>query len=186
MPFIFLAFVLVPIAEIGLFIEVGGILGLWPTLGIVVLTAVLGTALLRAQGLAAFSRAQASMAEGRLPVEEVVHGFCLVIAGALLLTPGFLTDTIGFLLFVPAVRLALGRSALRWLARHGTMHVYHTQNDGSDFDAMHGREGPSPSRDSDVVEGQAEEVDANPFDRTDDKTEGNKGGSNSPWNGPLR
>lgn len=182
MPFIFLAFVLVPIAEIGLFIEVGGILGLWPTLGIVVLTAVLGTALLRAQGLAAFSRAQASMAEGRLPVEEVVHGFCLVIAGALLLTPGFLTDTIGFLLFIPPVRLALGRVALRWLARHGTVHVYHTQNDGSDFDAMHGGEGPSRRRDNDIVEGQAEEIDADPFDPKDDDREG----SNSPWKGPLR
>lgn len=160
MPFIFLAFILVPLAEIGLFIEVGGILGLWPTLAIVILTAFLGTALLRAQGLAAFSRAQNSMAEGRLPVEEVVHGFCLVIAGALLLTPGFLTDAVGFLLFIPAVRLALGRAALRWFSKHGTVHVHTVHETSSGFGAPR-----SPSeKPTDVIEGEAEELD--PSDRT--------------------
>ena len=154
MPFIFLAFILVPLAEIALFVEVGGILGLWPTLGIVVLTAFLGTGLLRSQGLAAFSRAQVSMAEGRLPMEEVVHGFCLVIAGALLLTPGFLTDAVGFLLFLPPVRLALGRAAVRWFSKHGTMQVYTAQGDSSGFNHRH------PARDgtAEVVEGEAEEV----------------------------
>jgi len=155
MPFIFLAFILVPLAEIALFVEVGGILGLWPTLGIVILTAFLGTGLLRSQGLAAFSRAQVSMAEGRLPMEEVVHGFCLVIAGALLLTPGFLTDAVGFLLFLPPVRLALGRAAVRWFSKHGNMQVYTAQGGDSGFNHTH------PARDEgtvDVVEGEAEEI----------------------------
>jgi UPF0716 protein FxsA len=148
MPLVFLLFVIVPITEIALFIEVGDVIGLWPTLGIVIATAFLGTGLLRAQGLAAFARAQATMADGRVPVEEVVHGFCLVIAGALLLTPGFLTDAVGFALFLPPVRLALGRAALRWFSKHGTMHV-HTSSGV-----------PDPRyRAPDIVEGEAEEID---------------------------
>lgn len=153
MPFVFLAFVLVPLAEIGLFIQVGGLIGLWPTLFVVILTAFIGTVLLRAQGLAAFSRAQVQMAEGRLPVEEVVHGFCLVIAGALLLTPGFLTDTIGFLLFVPLVRLYLGRKALKWLATHGSVHVYQAGERPDGFGPT--QDGNAPG---DMVDGFAEEV----------------------------
>lgn len=159
MPFVFLAFVLVPIAEIAVFIEVGGMIGLWPTLGIVILTALLGTSLLRAQGLAAFGRAQAAMSEGRLPVEEVVQGFCLVIAGALLLTPGFLTDIAGFLLFVHPVRLMLARAAMKWFAKNGTVHV-HTH---AGF-AQH-RPGGDPRRQTPgdmIVEGEAEEVAARP------------------------
>ncbi len=160
MPFVFLAFILVPIAEIAVFIEVGGFIGLWPTLGIVILTALIGTSLLRAQGLAAFGRAQAAMSEGRLPVEEVVHGFCLVIAGALLLTPGFLTDIAGFLLFVHPVRLMLARAAMKWFAKNGTVHVHtsagfahrsHNPNPTAPPDDRHA--GPT------IVEGEAEEVD---------------------------
>ncbi|MCE8000750.1 MAG: FxsA family protein [Rhodobiaceae bacterium] len=159
MPFVFLAFVLVPIAEIAVFIEVGGIIGLWPTLGIVILTALLGTSLLRAQGLAAFGRAQSAMSEGRLPVEEVVHGFCLVIAGALLLTPGFLTDIAGFLLFVHPVRLMLARAAMKWFAKNGTVHMHTNAGFGQP------RPGSDPyrqRRDETIVEGQAEEVPAHP------------------------
>jgi UPF0716 protein FxsA len=185
MPFIFLAFVLVPIAEIGLFIEVGGILGLWPTLSIVILTAFLGTALLRMQGLAAFSRAQNAMAEGRLPMEEVVHGFCLVVAGALLLTPGFLTDAIGFLLFMPPVRLALGRAALRWFSKHGTMHVYNGPSGAPRQDNEPGGYSARPrsSSSSDILEGEAEEVDVTNADR---ETKSDQGTSNSPWKGPSQ
>jgi len=155
MPFVFLAFVLIPLAEIGLFIQVGGLIGLWPTLFVVVLTAFMGTGLLRAQGLAAFSRAQAQMADGRLPVEEVVHGFCLVIAGALLLTPGFLTDTIGFLLFVPQIRLFLGRKALKWLSAHGSVHIYRA---GAQPGRDHTTQGFS-HQERDTVDGVAEEID---------------------------
>ena len=159
MPFVFLAFVLVPIAEIAVFIEVGGIIGLWPTLGIVILTALIGTSLLRAQGLAAFGRAQAAMSEGRLPVEEVVHGFCLVIAGALLLTPGFLTDIAGFLLFVHPVRLMLARAAMKWFAKHGTVHAHSNAGFGHPPPGSNPR-GQTP--DATIVEGEAEEVDSHP------------------------
>jgi len=159
MPFVFLAFILVPIAEIAVFIEVGGMIGLWATIGIVILTAIVGTSLLRSQGLAAFGRAQAAMSEGRLPVEEVIHGFCLVIAGALLLTPGFLTDIGGFLLFVPPVRLVLARAAMRWFAKNGTVHM-HTGSGRPGGPAGDPYRGGNPANDdATIVEGEAEEVD---------------------------
>jgi len=158
MPFVFLAFILVPVAEIAVFIEVGGVIGLWATIGIVILTAIVGTSLLRSQGLAAFGRAQAAMSEGRLPVEEVIHGFCLVIAGALLLTPGFLTDIAGFLLFVPPVRLMLARAAMKWFAKNGTVHVHrgpgHPGGPAGQYSGHNPDEG-GPT----IVDGEAEEVD---------------------------
>lgn len=176
MPVIFLLFVLVPIIEIALFIEVGDVLGLWPTLGIVVATAFLGTGLLRAQGLAAFARAQASMAQGRVPIEEVVHGFCLVIAGALLLTPGFLTDAVGFALFLPPVRLALGRAAMKWFSKHGTVHVHSSSPAGAGFPGPSPKHDPWPSS-PDIIEGEAEEIDQ-PSKRP---TEEDPVNPNSPW-----
>ncbi len=104
---IFLLFLLVPLIEIGVFIEVGGWIGLLPTLGLILLTAVLGTWQLRAQGLSTLARARQQMEQGQLPAQELYDGFCLIIAGALLLTPGFVTDAVGFALFVPAFRRLL-------------------------------------------------------------------------------
>ena len=104
---LFLLFLLVPLIEIGVFIEVGGLIGLFPTLGLILLTAVLGTWQLRAQGLSTLARARQQMEQGQLPAQELYDGFCLIIAGALLLTPGFVTDAVGFALFVPAFRRLL-------------------------------------------------------------------------------
>ncbi|MCP1336490.1 FxsA family protein [Futiania mangrovi] len=109
-----IAFIAVPLIEIALFIQVGGLIGLWPTLAIIVLTAVIGVALLRQQGLSTLTRAQARMDRGEMPVREMLEGILLAIAGALLLTPGFFTDAIGFALLVPAVRQAIGNR----IARH--------------------------------------------------------------------
>lgn len=102
-----LAFIAVPLIEIALFIQVGGVIGLWPTLLIVVLTALLGTTLLRAQGLAALNNVKRSFNELNDPTEPLAHGAMILFSGALLLTPGFFTDAIGFLLLVPAVRSAM-------------------------------------------------------------------------------
>jgi len=109
-----IAFIAVPLIEIGVFIQVGGLIGLWPTLAVVVLTAVIGTGLLRQQGLATLARARSHMDQGVLPARELFDGLCLLFAGALLLTPGFVTDAVGFLLFVPPLRDALRVT----LARH--------------------------------------------------------------------
>lgn len=98
------AFIAIPLIEISLFIQVGGFIGMWPTIGVVIITAIAGTTLLRLQGLSALNRLQNSLNAGEAPLATVFDGFCLLAAGILLLTPGFFTDTIGFLLFVPPVR----------------------------------------------------------------------------------
>jgi UPF0716 protein FxsA len=112
-------FIFIPLAEIAVFIKVGGWLGLGPTFALIILTAVAGTWMLRHQGLAVLTRAQRQMQQGALPVAEVFEGCCLVIAGALLLTPGFLTDAAGALLLLPPVRAALYRRLRRHIELRG-------------------------------------------------------------------
>ncbi|MFP6734331.1 MAG: FxsA family protein, partial [Rhodospirillales bacterium] len=106
---IFILLLAVPIVEIGVFIEVGGLIGLWPTITVIFVTAAIGAALLRAQGLAVMYRAQEAMARGEMPLTQVFDGLCLLFAGAMLLTPGFVTDGVGFLLFIPPLRILLRR-----------------------------------------------------------------------------
>ncbi len=101
-----LAFVAVPLIEITLFIQVGGAIGLGWTLAIVVLTAIIGTSLMRTQGALALGQIKASLSEVRDPTEPLVNGAMILFAGALLLTPGFFTDAVGFALLVPGIRKA--------------------------------------------------------------------------------
>ena len=106
---LFLLFLLVPLIEIALFIQVGGLIGMWPTLGIVILTAVLGTYLVRSQGLQAMANLRGSFEELQDPTEPLAHGAMILFSGALLLTPGFFTDAVGFALLVPGFRHAVFR-----------------------------------------------------------------------------
>ena len=101
---LFLAFLFVPLLEIALFIQIGGLIGLWPTLGIVILTAVLGTVLVRSQGRRALDDLRGSFRQLRDPTRPLAHGAMILFSGALLLTPGFFTDAVGFLLLIPGVR----------------------------------------------------------------------------------
>ena len=144
--------IVVPIIEIAVFIQVGGWIGLWPTLGTVILTAMAGTALLRQQGFATLRRAQESLAAGRFPVTEVFDGLCLVVAGALLLTPGFVTDAVGLLLFVPALRSLLRDTLGRYLLQTGRVQMY------SNTPPPPGGTGSAPGT-GPVIEGEFEEVD---------------------------
>ncbi|MDJ0857486.1 MAG: FxsA family protein [Dinoroseobacter sp.] len=106
---LFALFVAVPLIEIALFIQIGGLIGLWPTLLIVVLTAILGTTLVRSQGLGALENLRNSFSELGDPTEPLAHGAMILFSGALLLTPGFFTDAVGFALLVPGVRSAVFR-----------------------------------------------------------------------------
>ncbi|WP_460019529.1 FxsA family protein [Magnetospira thiophila] len=99
-----LTFVFVPLAEIALFIEVGDQIGVWPTIGATIATALIGTSIMRLQGRATFERARQSMDRGEMPVDEALDGVLLLLSGALLLTPGFFTDSLGFLLLLPPLR----------------------------------------------------------------------------------
>jgi UPF0716 protein FxsA len=117
-PFLLLAFIAVPLAEIAVLIEVGGRIGVGLTLALIILTAVLGTWMLRHQGFSVLTRAQRQLEQGVMPVAEVFEGLCLLVAGVLLLTPGFLTDAVGALLLVPQVRALLYRQVADYLERH--------------------------------------------------------------------
>lgn len=114
---ILLVFLCIPIAEIAVFIKAGQIIGLGWTLALVVLTAMLGTALLRRQGLRTLTLTQQKLDRGELPVGELFDGLCILAAGVLLLIPGFITDIIGLTLFIPPVRKILGTAMLRAILR---------------------------------------------------------------------
>jgi UPF0716 protein FxsA len=132
---VFAVLVGVPLLEIAIFIEVGGLIGLWPTIGLVVLTAAAGTALLRSRGLATLERAREALARYQVPVAEVFDGMCLILAGALLLTPGLLTDAAGLVLFIPAVRATIMGRGWRYLRTRGRAQF---QSRGEDRNAAGG------------------------------------------------
>ena len=107
------AFISVPLVEIVLFIEIGSRIGTWTTLLIVALTAIIGASMAHREGLKTWWRIQEKFYSGVMPDEELLDGLLILIAGALLLTPGFLTDAVGFLLLHPGTR-QVGK---RWLRR---------------------------------------------------------------------
>ncbi|MEE8443818.1 MAG: FxsA family protein [Alphaproteobacteria bacterium] len=156
--FLLAAFIIVPIVEIGLFIEIGARVGLWNTIALVVLTAVIGTWLLRAQGLETLRRAQESAMRNVFPVAELFDGLCLLVAGALLLTPGFLTDTLGFLLMAPPLRRLARDRLWRLISRGGGGRVWVNGE---------ARARPADDADSGAIEGDYRIVDPDEPDPPD-------------------
>lgn len=121
---LFVLFIAVPLIEIALFIKVGGFLGLWPTLAIVITTAFLGMLLMRMQGLMALNNVRSSFNELRDPTESLAHGAMILVAGALLLTPGFFTDAMGFLLLIPPIRSGV----FRYIKARMSVRMFNTEN----------------------------------------------------------
>lgn len=121
--YLLLAFIGIPLIEIALFIEVGGAIGTPATIAVVIGTAFLGAWMLRRQGVSTAKTAQAKLQRGEMPVEQAFDGMFLVFAGGLLLTPGFLTDAIGFSLFIPQIRTALRSRIVERAKRSGTFHM---------------------------------------------------------------
>jgi len=111
-----LVFILVPIVEMYLLIEVGGYIGSLPTIGLVMLTAVIGVAVLKRQGAQTLTKGLTRMNRGEAPLEEMAEGILLAVAGALLLTPGFVTDFIGFSFLLPQTRMLIARAMLKRVA----------------------------------------------------------------------
>jgi len=146
-----LAFVAVPMIEIGLFIQVGGLIGLWPTLAIVLGTAVAGTWLVRTQGALAMHNLRQSFAAQADPTEPLAHGAMILVAGVLLLTPGFFTDSLGLALLMPPFRratFAYLRSRVKVQSFNTEMHRHPHQNNpgGSTIEGdFHEVETPSNS-----------------------------------------
>lgn len=114
---LFVLFLTIPLIEIYLLIKVGSVLGALPTVALVILTAIIGAGLLRMQGFVTMQRVRLSMARGEIPALEMLEGVVLLISGALLLTPGFFTDTIGFLGLIPPLR----RGLILWLIDRGVI-----------------------------------------------------------------
>ena len=110
-------FVVIPFIEVSLLIKVGSLIGTWPTIGLVIFTAVLGSALMRIQGLETLLRVQRALASGQLPTKELLEGVIILVSGAMLLTPGFLTDFIGFFGLIPFSR----RAIVRWILAGGLL-----------------------------------------------------------------
>ena len=113
MRFLFIFFILVPLGEMLLLFEVSDLIGSLTTLGMVVATAVIGVQILKRQGFATLTRASQKLQSGQLPAQEIVEGMLLAAAGALLLTPGFITDTIGFVLLTGPLRRPIASSVVR-------------------------------------------------------------------------
>lgn len=109
MRFLFLLFVILPIIEITVLLKVGQAIGAWYTVGLVLLSAFIGVNMLRHQGLATLSRAQQRLDRQEMPGQEMVEGIVLAVGGALLVTPGFVTDAIGFSCLIPPLRQAFAR-----------------------------------------------------------------------------
>jgi UPF0716 protein FxsA len=102
--FLFVLFIIIPIIEIALLIQVSDVIGGVATIALVVITAVLGAKMVKQQGMGALQNAQTQMAQGQMPAKELFTGICVIIAGVLLLTPGIMTDVFGLLLLTPAIR----------------------------------------------------------------------------------
>jgi UPF0716 protein FxsA len=119
----FAFFIIVPLLEILAFIEVGSFIGALPTLGFTLLTAVIGAAIVRRQGLQIIGEARQRLADNQIPLTSALHGGFLLLAGILLLTPGFVTDMVGFLLLIPPLRLLIAKQAWKWLKGRAEVQV---------------------------------------------------------------
>ena len=147
-----LLFIVLPILEMWLLIEVGGEIGAFNTVALVLLTAMIGFALLRYQGLATLQRAQLRMANGQMPAKEMAECMCLAVGGALLLTPGFLTDCFGFFCLIPGLRQLLIGGVLKRMQMRGATHEQFGGNfqSGQTFD----HQAPPSDKRPDVIEGE--------------------------------
>jgi UPF0716 protein FxsA len=146
-----LLFIAVPLAELAVIIQVGQAIGIWWTIGLLIADSVLGSWLMRHQGRSAWRRFNEAVAAGRVPAREVLDGALVIFGGALLLTPGFLTDIFGLVFLLPPTRALIRRAFLRQAMRRITV----TMTTSARMPRRDGR------RDDDV-EGSAVDIDARP------------------------
>jgi UPF0716 protein FxsA len=150
-----LVFIVVPMLELLLLIKIGQGIGALPTVALVIGTALTGAYIISRQSLAVVSRALEALSQGRTPVEPVLDGLFLMVAGALLLTPGLITDALALVLLVPPLRRLIARTAMRWALRRTRVHV-------ETFTAEAGPHHWPLSDDGSVIEGEFEHIDERP------------------------
>ncbi len=180
MPILLFVFIIMPIAEMAVLIQVGSVIGVFNTIGFVLLTAVVGAWLLRQQGLATLLKANQRLNSGELPAREVAEGLILAVGGVLLLTPGFITDAIGFLCLLPFSRHWLAAQALKRMVISGRSGGFYFRAGGGqnpfgqdpfgDRQNPFGRQRPF-DRDSngDIIEGEYRDETETDRDRLDKK-----------------
>ena len=152
-----LIFIALPILELYLLIKIGGVIGILPTIALVILTAVIGSQLVRRQGLTALQRIRDTQARGETPALPMLDGAALVLAGFMLLTPGFVSDAFGFVLLIPGLRERIAR---RLLARVTIVQP--------GADPRYAGRGEAQGRDSSVIEGNYRRKEE-PDDASDDR-----------------
>ncbi|SFR77503.1 UPF0716 protein FxsA [Marinobacter daqiaonensis] len=162
-------FIVMPIVEMAVLIKVGTMIGVLPTIGLVVLTAVIGAALLKQQGLATLTRANQRLNSGELPAQEVAEGLVLAVGGALLLTPGFVTDTIGFLCLIPGSRHWLVHQAMKRMVVRGQGNAYFFTSSGADPFGGQGPFNRRPGADDGTIEGEYRDETERDHDRIEKK-----------------
>jgi UPF0716 protein FxsA len=190
---LFLIFIVVPIAEVAAFIEAGRLIGVLPTILITIGTAIAGSLLMRIQGLATVNRLMLSLEKGEMPVTPVADGMGIMAAGLLLLTPGLITDTIGFLLFIPPLRRGLTKWLFRKALQRGTVNIrtFRRGDAGAPGPGSRPRGRPTFVKSDDIVDAEFETIDpgedkgaTGPDDGDDDKKTGGKPKRGSPWRKP--
>lgn len=148
---LFLLFVAMPIAEIAVLIQVGGIIGTWPTIGVVILTAFAGALLAKMEGRAAMQRLAQAVQSGQAPIVPVLDAAAVFTGGLLLLTPGFITDILGLSLLFGPTRLLWGRMIAALSRRHRSNRGQRAPDDGVidgvyvEVDPNHHKDGPDGS-----------------------------------------
>ena len=123
---LFLVFAITSLVELGILIKIGTYIGTLNTILLVILTAAVGAYMVRMEGIGVLSRIQQSMNEGEFPAEELINGAMILVAGAFLLTPGILTDTIGFLMVIPVTRNAIKKIIKKYIEKNissGDIHI---------------------------------------------------------------
>ena len=152
-----LLFIALPILEIALLIRAGQFIGFWPTLGIVIATAIAGTYLLRQQGFQILRRLSSDLNAGRPPLEPIADGAMLLVAGAFLMTPGFVTDAAGLLLLVPQTRTLIRRAIVQRILSSPdiVVDVFTEHSDGSPAEGHRGPADPRSGRRPDPHSGSA-------------------------------
>jgi UPF0716 protein FxsA len=115
--YLFLLIIIVPAAEIGFLLVSGQIIGVWPTVLLIILTGVIGSYLAKKQGLATYYQLQRQLQTGQLPGDALLDGICILVGGTLLLTPGFFSDILGFLLLFPGTRIFFKQMMKKWFQK---------------------------------------------------------------------
>jgi UPF0716 protein FxsA len=147
--------IVVPVLELAVLIKIGQWIGVWATVALVVITAFTGILIISQQSFTVLRRTLEAVSEGRPPVAQVLDGLFLMTAGALLLTPGLITDALALLLLVPPIRHAVARWSVGQLLRHAPVDA----DDQPPHASAERRRGPAPDREGPVIEGEFERLD---------------------------